>query len=63
MDLSATRRIELFGRPGRVSFTAFNLYSRRNDWFVTFDLEDPAAEPEIVQQLPIIPSIGLELDF
>ena len=63
MDLSATRRIELFGRTGRLSFTAFNVYSRRNDWFVTFDVEDPSAEPEIVEQLPIIPSVGLELDF
>lgn len=63
MDLSATRTLSLFGQPARLSFTAFNVYSRRNDWFVTFDPEDPAAEPNIVQQLPIIPSIGLEVDF
>jgi len=63
MDLSATRSLTIFGQPAKLSFTAFNLYSRRNDWFVTFDPEDPGSEPTIVQQLPIIPSIGLEVDF
>lgn len=63
MDLSATRRLTIWGQPARLSFTAFNVYSRRNDWFVTYDPAEPSADPTIVQQLPIIPSIGLEVDF
>jgi hypothetical protein len=63
LDVSATRTATVFGRPARWSVQVFNLYSRRNDWFVTFDLEDPGAAPEIFRQLPIVPSLGLEIDF
>lgn len=63
LDVSATRAFTLFGQPARWSVQVFNLYSRRNDWFVIYDLEDPQATPEIVQQLPAIPSLGIEIDF
>lgn len=63
LDVSATRAFTLFGQPARWSVQVFNLYSRRNDWFVIYDLEDPNSTPEIVRQLPLIPSLGLEIDF
>ena len=63
LDVSATRSFDLFGLPARWSIQVFNLYSRRNDWFVTYDLDDPTAEPEVVQQLPVVPSLGLEFEF
>jgi hypothetical protein len=74
MDLSASREFTMFGRPADVYLQIFNVYSRRNDWFVQYDVnmageDSPWAwdeyyvDPVIVRQLPIIPSIGLNFEF
>lgn len=63
LDVSAARETKLFGRKAEWFFQVFNLYSRRNDWFVEFDTEKPAIEAKVVKQLPIIPSIGVNFEL
>ncbi len=63
VDVSAAREFGLFGRPFEAYLQVFNLYSRRNDWFVQYDVEDFTVEPNVVKQLPIIPSIGINFEF
>jgi len=41
----------------------FNLYSRRNDWFIQYDTDNPTVDVEIVKQLPIVPSLGVSFEF
>ena len=61
MDVSATRDFRLFGRPASAFLQVFNLYSRRNEWFVQFD--DTKPEVEVVRMLPFVPSLGIEFAF
>jgi hypothetical protein len=63
LDVSATRRFGLFGNPAEFYIQIFNLYSRRNDWFVQYNVEDFTVDPHVVRQLPIIPSIGFNFEF
>jgi hypothetical protein len=63
LDVSAKRDIHIFGKPAELQIQIFNLYSRRNDWFVQYDYEDLDVKPEVFHQLPIIPSIGLNFEF
>jgi hypothetical protein len=63
LDVSATRLGHLFGMKAEYTLQIFNLYSRRNDWFVQYDTENPTIEPEIVKQLPIVPSVGVNFEF
>ena len=57
------REFGLLGQRAWWNLQFFNAYSRRNDWFVTYDDDEPDAAPEIVRQLPIIPSLGIEVEF
>jgi hypothetical protein len=65
LDVSATYGFRLFRRPAEFYVQIFNLYSRRNDWFVQYDLddEDIAIDANVVKQLPIIPSVGINFEF
>lgn len=63
LDLSLTRDFRLFGYEAKWLLQAFNAYSRRNEWFVQYDTEDLASTPEVVKMLPLIPSLGLEVEF
>jgi hypothetical protein len=65
LDVSAARNFRLFGKPAQAYVQIFNLYSRRNDWFVSYDVdnEDFNVEANVVRQLPIIPSIGINFEF
>jgi hypothetical protein len=74
MDLSVSRDFTLFGNPAEVYLQFFNVYSRRNDWFVQYDVEltdedavipteDYSVDPVIVRQLPVIPSLGVNFEF
>lgn len=59
LDVSATLHGHLFGAPVDYFLQIFNLYNRKNEWFVQYDTADPETEPEIVYQLPLIPTIGI----
>lgn len=63
LDLSVARDFEWFGRSFEWFVQVFNAYSRRNEWFIQYDIEDATAEPDVVRMLPIIPSLGINVEF
>lgn len=63
LDLSASRPIRLFGLPAELVVEVFNVYSRRNEWFVQYETEDEVTEATMVRMLPVIPSVGVNLEF
>jgi hypothetical protein len=63
LDVGLTRDFTLAGRTGQWLIQVFNVYSWRNEWFVQYEDEDGVADPRVVKQLPIIPSLGVSLDF
>jgi hypothetical protein len=63
LDLSITRHGRLFGAKADYFLQIFNVYSRRNEWFVQYNTENPATEPEVTHQLPIVPTIGVNFEF
>jgi len=63
LDLSATRAFALWDQEAEFYLQIFNLYSRRNEWFVQYDTDDPDTEPKVAKMLPIVPSLGLNFKF
>jgi hypothetical protein len=63
LDLNVTRHGHLFGARADWYLQIFNVYNRKNEWFVQYDTDDPETVPKIVHQLPIIPTIGVNFDF
>ncbi len=63
MDLSARRPIRLFGLKGEFVAEIFNVYNRRNEWFVQYDTEEDLTEATVVKMLPLIPSLGVNIEF
>ncbi len=63
LDLSFTRHGHLFGAKAEYFLQIFNVYSRRNEWFVQYDTKSPDTEPEVTHQLPVVPTIGLNFEF
>ena len=63
LDLGVTRAFNLGGVDGKLVFSVFNVYNRRNVWYRSFD----ATEPEILVQdvllQPILPSVGLRFNM
>ena len=56
-----TRDFSLFGLDADWQLQAFNLYNRRNEWFVQYDTSGDIVEVEVVRMLPIIPSLGINV--
>jgi len=63
LDISITRHGHLFGAKADYFLQVFNVYSRRNEWFVQYDTKNPTTEPEVTHQLPIVPTIGVNFEF
>ncbi|MYF92707.1 MAG: TonB-dependent receptor [Gemmatimonadetes bacterium] len=63
LDASASREFGLWGLDVEFFLQIFNLYSRRNEWFVQFDTNNPETEPEVIKQLPIVPTLGFNFSF
>lgn len=63
LDLGVTREFQLLGRSAKWLFQIFNVYSRRNEWFVQYNTSDLTADPEVVKMLPLIPTLGVQFDF
>lgn len=59
LDLSVKRRFRAFGANAEIYVQAFNVFSRRNEWFVLFD----ETEPEVIKMLPIVPTLGINFNF
>ncbi|MBT5872774.1 MAG: TonB-dependent receptor, partial [Candidatus Latescibacteria bacterium] len=63
LDVSFTREFSMFGRKAEWYVQIFNLYSRRNEWFIQYDTENSSTVPEVVKQLPVIPTFGVNFSF
>ncbi len=63
LDVSVTRDLALWGLESEIFLQVFNLYSRRNEWFVLYDTSESETEAEVVPQLPIVPTLGLNFAF
>ena len=63
LDASASREFGLWGLDVEFYLQIFNIYSRRNEWFVLFDTTNPETEPEVFKQLPIVPTLGFNFSF
>lgn len=61
LDVSARRNFTAFGRPAQWFVQVFNIYSRRNEWFVQFDTDSP--DVTVAKMLPIVPSLGVNFEF
>ena len=63
LDISANREFGLWGTDVEFYLQIFNIYSRRNEWFVQYDNSNPETKPEVVKQLPIVPTLGFNFSF
>jgi hypothetical protein len=63
LDVSARRPFPLFGWSAAFVCEVFNVYNRRNEWFVQYEVDDELTEATVVRMLPIIPSVGVEIEF
>ena len=41
----------------------FNVYNRRNEWFITYDPDDLGVDPDVIKMLPIVPTLGINFGF
>ena len=63
LDVSASRSFALRGADSEFYVQVFNIYSRRNEWFVQLDAVEPEVDPRKIKQLPIIPTLGVNFSF
>lgn len=60
VDLNVKRECKVMGKKAEWYVQIFNAYSRRNEWFVQYDTQNPDTKPEVVKMLPIIPTFGID---
>ena len=73
LDASVNREFRLWGLDAEFYLQIYNLYSRRNEWFVQYpiattyteegEVVEVEVEPEVVRQLPVIPTLGLNFSL
>ena len=63
MDLSLKRKIGWFGSDSEIFLQVFNLYNRRNEWFITYDPNHDGAGADVIKMLPIVPTLGINFRF
>jgi len=63
LDLNLRREFGLRGGEAAFYIQIFNAYSRRNEWFIQYDTNDPTTGPKVIKQLPIVPTLGLDFSF
>ena len=63
LDLSIKRGFRIFRTDAEAYIQVFNVYSRRNEWFVQFDPDAVNVDPEVVKMLPIVPTLGINYAF
>jgi hypothetical protein len=63
LDLSVSRDFKLFGLPAEWVAQVFNVYNRRNEWFVQYDTGESITEATVATMLPMIPSLGVNFRF
>lgn len=63
LDISARRPFSLWSRPAELVLEVFNVYSRRNEWFIQYETDGAITTAVVARQLPIIPSLGVSFEF
>ena len=63
LDAGVRRNVRLFGAEVEFYLQIFNLYSRRNEWFIQYNPEDSEQEPTVAKMLPILPTFGFDFMF
>ncbi len=63
LDISARRSLRLRGTDSEFYVQIFNVYSRRNEWFLQLDSVHPEVDPRQIKQLPIVPTLGFNFSF
>ncbi len=63
MDFSIKRKVGIFGSDAELYLQVFNIYNRRNEWFITYDPTDTGAGPDVIKMLPIVPTLGIDFKF
>ena len=63
LDAGVRRQVRLFGAEAEFYLQIFNLYNRRNEWFIQYDPGDPENEPTVVPMLPVLPTFGFDFRF
>ncbi len=63
LDLSVKRRFKLFGVETEAYLQVFNVYNRRNEWFVQYDVDSSETDPQVAKMLPIVPTLGINFEL
>ena len=63
LDAGVRRQVRLFGAEAEFYLQIFNLYNRRNEWFIQYDPGDSENEPTVVPMLPVLPTFGFDFRF
>lgn len=63
LDLNVSRQFKLWGTNAEVYVQVFNVYNRRNEWFVQYNTENPTTDPKVIKMLPIVPTFGINFKF
>jgi len=63
MDVSIAREGHLFGAGAEWFLQIFNVYNRRNEWFVSYDTSELVIDADVAHQLPLIPTVGVNFAF
>ena len=63
LDVSVRRTFSMWASEAEWYVQIANLYSRRNEWFVEYNTDDPETEPKVIKQLPILPTFGVKFKF
>jgi len=63
LDLGVERDAHWLGDGGRIYLKVFNVYSRRNDWFVQYDTERRETRVKTLKMLPVVPTLGIRTRF
>ena len=63
LDIGMRRRMKPFGAEAEFYLQIFNVYNRRNEWFIQYDPEEADKKPAVAKMLPIMPTIGFDFKF
>ncbi len=63
LDIGMRRQGRLFGADVEFYLQVFNIYNRRNEWFIQYDPDNTGEKPAVVKMLPIMPTFGIDFKF
>jgi hypothetical protein len=63
LDITASWKHKLFGKPARLNLSVYNVYSRRAYWMRITDTTENPVVIEDIKLLPILPMISYEVRF